>query len=375
MSSTKPPIVIDNGSYSIKSGFAKEEEPYSVIPTMLGQTKEANRLEVLDRAAPYIGEEADGKKCELDITYPVKNSVITDFHSMEEIWSYIFGTKLQVKPEEHAVLLTEGPFNPIANREKTTQVIFETFDSPAMYLALAPVLALYASGRKSGVTLDSGHGSTNSVPIHEGFAVVKNILRVDLGGEYLTDYLKTSLVEKDDSLAGVSREVVRDIKESLCYVSLDFEKAISTATSSPKLDKSYTLPDGRVITIGGAECIRCPESLFHPSSAKTGLTGIHELVYSSVLQCDEGIQQELLANIVLAGGNTMFEGISQRIQEEVACLAPSTIKTKVIAAPVRKYSAWIGGSILASLPQFQSMWITKKDYEEAGPAIVQRKCV
>ena len=224
-------------------------------------------------------------------------------------------------------------------------------------------------------TLDSGHGSTNSVPIHEGFAVVKNILRVDVGGEYLTDYLKTCLVEKDDALAGVSREVVRDIKESLCYVSLDFEKAISTATSSPKLDKSYTLPDGRVITIGGAECIRCPESLFHPPSAKTGLTGIHQLVYSSVLQCDEGIQQELLANIVLAGGNTMFEGISQRIQKEVAGLAPSTIKTKVIAAPVRKYSAWIGGSILASLPQFQSMWITKKDYDEAGPAIVQRKCV
>ena len=244
-----------------------------------------------------------------------------------------------------------------------------------MYLALAPVLSLYASGRKSGVTLDSGHGSTNSVPIHEGFAVVKNILRVDLGGEYLTDYLKTSLVEKDDSLAVLSREVVRDIKESLCYVSLDFEKAISTATSSPKLDKSYTLPDGRVITIGGAECIRCPENLFHPSSAKTGLTGIHQLVYSSVSQCDEGIQQELLANIVLAGGNTMFEGISQRIQKEVAGLAPSTIKTKVIAPPERKYSAWIGGSILASLPQFQSMWITKKDYDEAGPAIVQRKCV
>ncbi|XP_067044407.1 actin-like [Acropora muricata] len=129
----------------------------------------------------------------------------------------------------------------------------------------------------------------------------------------------------------------------------------------PKLDKSYTLPGGRVITIGGTECIRCLESLFHPPSAKTGLTGIHQLVYSSVLQCDDGIQQELLANIVLAGGNTMFEGISQRIQKEVAGLAPSTIKTKVIAPPERKYSAWIGGSILASLSQFQSMWITKKD--------------
>ena len=192
----------------------------------------------------------------------------------------------------------------------------------------------------------------------------------------MTNYLKTCLVEKDDSLAMVSREVVSDIKESLCYVAMDFEKAISTPTSSPKLDrKSYTLPDGRVITIGGTECIRCPEILFDPPSAKTGHTGIHQLVYSSVSQCDEGMQQELLANIVLAGGNTMFEGISQRFQKEVEGLAPSTIKTKVIAPPERKYSAWVGGSILASLPQFQSMWITKKDYDEAGPAIVQRKCV
>ena len=96
MSSTKPPIVIDSGSCSIKSGFAKEEEPYSVIPTMLGQTKEANRQEVLDRPAPYIGEEADEKKCELDITYPVKNSVITDFYSMEEVRQPMMKTNLSL---------------------------------------------------------------------------------------------------------------------------------------------------------------------------------------------------------------------------------------------------------------------------------------
>lgn len=375
MSTRKTPLVVDNGSDSIKAGYAKEEAPYTVLSTILGQTKEAKRLEVLDRPAAYIGEKTDPERCEIDLIHPIKNSIINDFDAMEEIWRYTFSTKLNVNPEEHPILLTEGPFNPTANREKTTQIMFETFNSPALYLALSPVLALYAAGRKSGLTLDSGYGITHAVPIHDGFAVRENILRLDCAGGYLTDYLKTCLVEKDASLVAVNREIVRDVKETLCYVALDYEKETSTAVSSPSLDKSYRLPDGRAITIGGAERIRCPEALFHPPLAGTGFTGIHQLVYSSIMQCDEGIQQELFANIVLAGGTTMFEGISQRLQKEMTALAQSKMKVKVISPPERKYTAWVGGSILASLSDFQPMWITKKEYDESGPVIVQRKCV
>ena len=252
--------------------------------------------------------------------------------------------------------------------------MFETFHTPAMFLALAPVLALYASGRKNGTVIECGYGVSHGVPIYDGFAITKSICRLDIAGERLTDYLKTSLVERDNSVASVEGDLVRDIKEKLCYVALDFEQEISNAESNSSLQKTYELPDGRVITIGN-ERFRCPEAMFQPSFLGVESAGIHETTYNSIMKCDEDTRKELCANIVLTGGSTMFQGIAERIRKEITSLAPAE-KVKIIAPPIdRKLSAWIGGSILASLDTFQSLWITKGEYEEAGPAIVERKCV
>ena len=70
----------------------------------------------------------------------------------------------------------------------------------------------------------------------------------------------------------------------------------------------------------------------------------------------------------------MYPGLSDRMQKEITALAPSSTKVKIIAPPERKYSVWIGGSILASLSTFQQMWISKQEYDESGPSIVHRKC-
>ena len=103
-------------------------------------------------------------------------------------------------------------------------------------------------------------------------------------------------------------------------------------------------------------------------------TGIHETTYNSIMKCDIDIRKDLYANTVLSGGSTMYPGIADRMQKEITSLAPSTMKIKIIAPPERKYSVWIGGSILASLSTFQQMWISKQEYDESGPSIVHRKC-
>jgi len=317
----------------------------------------------------FIGKKAQEIRGLLKIKYPLEHGIVTDWTEMEKIWQYLYSEELKTSPEEHPVLLTEAPLNPVKNREEAAQILFETFNVPALYISIQAVLALYASGRTTGLILDSGDGVTHAVPVYEGFALKHSIRRIDLAGRDVTEHLQL-LLRKSGCYFHTSaeKEVVRTIKEKTCYISKNPAK--EEEQENYKIDE-YKLPDGNTIKLN-TERYKAPEILFKPEIIGLEYPGIPQVIIDSITKSDLDLREKLYGSIVLSGGSTLYKGFCDRLLLELKNLAPKDVKIKMYSQPERKYSTWIGGSILSSLATFSKMYVTSDEYHE-NPYIIHEK--
>lgn len=370
-----PPIVIDNGTGMLKIGYAGEMEPRVVIPMILGRSKSTQLLFDQDLDEYCVGNIVNEKRSLLNLSYPIVNGIVENWDDMVTIWQHVFLNELHILAEHHPMLLTETPLNPKQNREKMVEIMFETFHVPATYISIQAVLSLYASGRTTGLVVDCGEGVTHLVPVYDAYVIPPGIHRRNLAGRDVTNYLKHLLTERGYKfLTSCEHEIVRDIKENVCYVAMDFERELQLSKNNAACEMVYRLPDGQQIRVGN-ERFRAPELMFNPKILGHELNGIHQATYEAITQCGMDLRKSFWSNIILTGGGTMYKEFPERLLKELCRLAPRSVNVKVTASPERKYAVWIGGAVLASLSSFNEMWITKQEYEEYGAQIVHKKCI
>jgi len=385
--SSVPSVVIDNAQCVMKCGFAGDKSPRVIIPTATSVPKSGGMgITALGQKNSYIGPEAVEKRGLGKLSCPIVDRTIVNWSDMEKIWHHCFYSELKVVPEEQPVLLSERTLNPKENREKMTEIMFEGFNVPALFINNTAVLSLYASGKSTGFVVDSGYGGTDCVPVYEGYALKHWIQKLDIAGKKITDYLMKILSESGYTFSTPSdREIVTDMKHNHAYVCYNIEEEFDTASQSNSLEKRYTLPDGNIIALT-TEHFRCTEPLFNPSLLNSDSDSLSEAMFKSIQLCDIDIRKQLYGNTVIAGGSSMFPGLADRIIKEVTTFLDEpdpdskeilSTKYKVDITEVntfRDFMVWIGGSILATLDTYPNMCITKQNYEEEGVSIVHYKC-
>ncbi|XP_074192996.1 actin-5 [Rhinolophus sinicus] len=277
------PLVCDYGSGFCKVGFSGTDAPMAVFPTILGKLRHDNWLVGMEEEDWFIGEEVQRRREKLSLQYPIARATVTNWDDMEKIWHHSFYQLLHTAPEQHPLMLTEPPLNTMSNKEKVSEILFETFNVPALYLANQGVLSLYASGLTTGTTIESGEGMTYFVPITDGCPLHQSTMKMDMAGQDITLYLLQRLSERGHSFTGTGdREYIRDMKEKCCYVALDFDKEEKEAQSPPPPQK-YLLPDGREIDLG-PERFFCPEVLFQADLMGEQWGGQHQLLQPRPLE-------------------------------------------------------------------------------------------
>lgn len=375
MSDEASSIVIDNGSGMMKGGIAGEDAPKSCFPTLIGRPSLGHIIGCEDKEV-FLGFEAFEKRQILNLSHPLQAGNIVDWDDMIKVWNYLYYYELKVDPTEQPIHMAENTNPPAGSRERIMEIMFEDFRVPAFYISMQAVLSLYASGKTTGLVVDSGEGMTSVVPVFEAYSLNHAIVQMPVAGKDLTEYMSKLLAESGVQILDphMVLETAKDIKEKLALVALDFDDEIAAYDQGDGHFEDYRLPDGKTARLGNL-LMKCPEAMFNPSLIKKDVLGIHQACYKSIQISDQDLRGHLFSNILLSGGNTLLNNFGERLSKEVSASAPSNAKVKVTAPDERKYASWIGGSLLSTLATFQTMWVQRHEFEEVGTSIVFRKCV
>lgn len=366
-------IVLECGSAITKAGFAGDETPKAIFPTLFGHLKNLRDHQGEPNSNTYIGDQVLRQSADFIITSPIEHGIFTNFEDMEKLFHFIFFDELRCDPKDQRVLLIEPPKNPRYVREKQAEIMFETYNVSSFLVKESPILVLYSSGRNTGIILDIGEGITYVNPLYDGFTIIRGVKRQNFAGFDLNEYLE-DLIQCEQGFAfntSSDRQLVRDIKEKQCYVALDYDAEITKSKSEKTNDttSSYFFADGTELKLS-SERFKCPELLFKPHLNGFEFKGLHELVFNSIMKCDISSRADLLANVIVSGGSSKFPGLPNRLEAELKKLVSPKIRTKVVAPDCRDISAWIGGSILASLSTFPKMTVSRDEYNEKGKDVI-----
>ncbi|CAD6574145.1 MAG: Arp2/3 complex subunit, actin nucleation center [Alectoria sarmentosa] len=377
------PIVLDGGTGFLKVGYAAQNFPEHSFPSIVGRPILRSEERSGDIVVKDImcGDEAAAARSMLQITYPMENGIVKRWDDMEHLWNYTFDEKMKIDPTGRKILLTEPPLNPLRNREQMCDVMFEKQGTNLLRKGLG--LSIW-SGLSSGVVVDSGDGVTHIVPVYESTVLNHLTRRLDVAGRDVTRNLIALLLRRGYALNRTADfETVRQIKEKLCYVSYDLELDQKLSEDTTVLVESYTLPDGRVIRLG-SERFEAPECLFQPHLVDVEQPGIAEFLFNTIQAADIDIRTSLYKAIVLSGGSSMYPGLPSRMEKEIKQLWLTKVlggnperlnafKVRIEDPPRRRHMVFLGGAVLANImADKENMWITKQEWQEQGPRILEK---
>lgn len=380
-------VVCDNGTGFVKCGFAGSNFPAHIFPALVGRpilrsTTKSGDIEIKDI---MIGDDASKLRSQLEVKYPIENGIVRHWDDMHHLWEHTWGPeRLDIDCTNSKVLLTEPPMNPMKNREKIIEKMFEEYQFHGCYIAVQAVLTLYAQGLITGIVVDIGDGVCHICPVYEGFSLPHLTKRLDVAGRDITRYLiKLMLLRGYVFNQSADFETVRMMKEKLCYVAYDTEQEQKLAQETTSLVEQYKLPDGRIVKVAG-ERFQAPEALFQPNLINIEGCGVAELLFNTIQSAEIDIRSDFYKHIVLSGGTTMFPGLPSRMEREIKQLyltrvlkgdasKLSKFKIRIEDPPRRKHMVFLGGAVLADIMKDkESFWMTKQEYEEQGLGVLKK---